>query len=156
MSQLVAQRTVEITLVGPQEDGPGAWQGHGGAPGRDSARRERIQIATVGNDDEPERAGAPGAETGPGGALAGSSGELDGQVALVWPRNGGDLSDAYCQGRFLRGRSGARQRQPKEKGNCQPLKTYWASGLRGTSPPAEATSNISRQRLAQGLNLFAL
>ena len=68
---------------------------------------------------------------------------LGGEANLGRPRDRGHLS--YLDGRRLR----------LERGRLQQRENY-ESRLRGTSPPAAATSSISLQRLAQGLNLLAL
>ncbi|MGN6391139.1 MAG: hypothetical protein ACTHM9_02685 [Gemmatimonadales bacterium] len=92
----MTQCSEEIGLVGAEEDGVLARERDRGAPRRGAARRERVERASVGNDDEAKGAGIAPAQARPLGGTIGYTRELDCDRALCGPCDGRDPADLHC------------------------------------------------------------
>ena len=100
-------------------------------------------MTSSGDNDELERTGRAAPQTRPVGGLAGTFSQPNREITLRWPCNSGNLTHPYTGRPVLNGGKSAQLTQKNEQQNYNELESYSASGLRGTSPPAEATSNIS-------------
>ncbi len=114
-------------------------------------------MTAIGNDDELKWTGRAPSKARPAGGVVCPLGQSCCQLDLRRPGDHSYLAHSERRrlvlGCVARGGEAAPvyPTEEMEKEEC-----YEARGLRGTSPPAAATSSISWHRLAHGLNLLAL
>ena len=101
MGQLVAESADEIALIRAEENSPRSRERDGRAPGRGSTGGERVEEASVGDDDQAERTGIPAAQPGPVRRPIGELGQLGRHRSLGGPGHGRDPSHLDGRGRPL-------------------------------------------------------
>jgi hypothetical protein len=100
-------------------------------------------MTSTGDNNELERTGRATSQARPLRCLAGTFSQPKREITLRWPCNSSNLTHPHSSRPVLNGSKSAQLTQKNEQQNYNALESYSASGLRGTSPPAEATSNIS-------------
>jgi hypothetical protein len=147
VGELVSECAVHVVDIGPQQDGTRTRNCDCCPPLRSTTAGERVHPPCIGDHNQPERTGKVAAEAGPLSGFCSAPSEVGGQTKLARPGHGRHLPYPHCHWLGL---------EQRREGATKDAAYDQESGLRGTSPPAAATSSISWQRLAQGLNLLAL
>ena len=124
MGQLVPQRSIEIALVGPQQDCAGARKSDCGAPSGGTAGCERVEVSPVGDDDQLQGAGGLASQSGPLSGASGLLGQLDSEIALCGPGDGRHLPHTHGGGLSLNCRETFPAKYEEEKPNHRPAEGY--------------------------------
>jgi hypothetical protein len=135
--------SIKVSLIRSKQNRSDTGKSDRCPPRRRLSGRQGIQVTSIGDNNELERARSAASQTRPLGGFARTFSQPPGEIVLSRPGDGRNLSHPDGSGPVLNSSESPRQIEENEQKNYGEPESYSASGLRGTSPPAEATSNIS-------------
>jgi len=111
------KRPVQVSLIRSKQNRSNARESNRGPPRRRLPGRQGIQVTSIGDNYELERARSAASETGPLGGFARTFGQPPRQIMLSGPGDGRNLTHPNGSGLILSGSETQRLTEENERQN---------------------------------------